>query len=87
MYAESILEAIAAIGVSLAGFAGIVGALAGAKLDFGWPQPRVRCAVSLPAVLPRCTRSRFVGRFERLRDRPHRLQSRVLYASLPAGTT
>jgi hypothetical protein len=32
MYAESILEAIAAIGVSLAGFAGIVGALAGAKL-------------------------------------------------------
>lgn len=32
MYAESILEAIAAIGVSLAGFAGIVGALAGDKL-------------------------------------------------------
>src|ERR1700758_2175061 len=32
MYAESILEAIAAIGVSLAGFAGIVGALAGARL-------------------------------------------------------
>jgi len=32
MYTESILEAIAAIGVSLAGFAGIVGALAGEKL-------------------------------------------------------
>jgi hypothetical protein len=32
MYTESILEAIAPIGVSLAGFAGIVGALAGEKL-------------------------------------------------------
>ena len=32
MYAESILEVIASIGVSLAGFAGIVGALARAKL-------------------------------------------------------
>jgi hypothetical protein len=32
MYAESILVAIAEIGVSLAGFAGIVGALAGEKL-------------------------------------------------------
>jgi len=32
MYAEYILEAIAQIGVSLAGFAGIVGALAGEKL-------------------------------------------------------
>ena len=32
MYAESVLESIAQIGVSLAGFAGIVGALAGDKL-------------------------------------------------------
>jgi hypothetical protein len=32
MYAESILEVIATIGVSLAGFAGIVGALAGERL-------------------------------------------------------
>jgi len=32
MHAESLLEAIAEIGVALAGFAGIVGALAGEKL-------------------------------------------------------
>ena len=35
MYAEFILESIAEIGVSLAGFAGIVGALAGDKLRPG----------------------------------------------------
>ncbi len=33
LYAENILEAIAATGIALAGFAGIVGALAGEKLS------------------------------------------------------
>jgi hypothetical protein len=38
MNADSTLEAIAQIGIALAGFAGIVGALAGEKLQSGHPE-------------------------------------------------